>query len=63
MQKYLVIELKNSECKKYLWDSISFYVENDVLVVFEIETETNEMVLRVPMENVLYYERVIENGE
>ena len=61
MQKYLVVKLKNGESKKYLWDDISFGVENGVLVVWV--DETDEMILRVPMENVLYYERVMDHGE
>lgn len=61
MQKYLVIKLKNGESKKYLWDDISFGVENKVLVIWV--NETGEMLLRVHVENVLYYERVMEHGE
>ena len=61
MQKYLGVKLKNGEYKKYLWDDISFGVENKVFVIWV--NKTGEMLLRVHVENVLYYERVMEHGE
>lgn len=63
MKAYLVVKLKNGECKKYSWDFVDFILESEpskipLFIVYESESRT--LVLVVPLDNVEYYERCVE---
>ena len=61
MKTYLVVKLKNGECKKYSWGFVDFTLVNENIPLFIVyEAESGELLLVAPIENVEYYERCTE---